>query len=272
MNKVIYFKGKKIAYTIAGNNAGDCLMLVHGFCEDRSMWEHWLSKLVAEYRVIVVDLFGFGESELLEDWQIVEAADLMAAVLEVESVMKTVFVGHSLGGYIGAAFAEKYGDLLNGLVFFHSTSYADSVEKRADREKLIGFIGRYGTKPFLKAFFKKLLLPDFVKRKPTVLADLKKRAARYAPNVLTTATRAMQLRPDRSVVLATLACPVAFIIGKQDVFVPYEQNLRECYLAKVGSVHLLEEVGHAGMFEASEETLGIVMDFVRFCAVSAPKI
>ena len=158
-----------------------------------------------------------------------------------------------------------YADLLKGLLFFHSTSYADAPQKRLDRQKLIGFIKRNGTKPFLRAFFKQLFLPDFAKENPEIVATMKQRAERYAPAVLVSATQAMLLRPDRSTVLATLGCPVAFIIGEQDTFVPYQKNLTECYLASTNSVHLLENVGHAGMWEADKETLEIVKNFARFC-------
>jgi pimeloyl-ACP methyl ester carboxylesterase len=59
-------------------------------------------------------------------------------------------LGHSMGGYITLAFAEKYASMLNRFGLVHSTAFADSEEKKKSREKSIGMIGEYGSRAFLK--------------------------------------------------------------------------------------------------------------------------
>ena len=44
-----------------------------------------------------------------------------------------IMIGHSMGGYITLAFAEKYPDLLTGFGLFHSTAFPDTEEKKATR-------------------------------------------------------------------------------------------------------------------------------------------
>ena len=51
-------------------------------------------------------------------------------------------IGHSMGGYITLAFAEKFPEKLKGLGLFHSTAYADSEEKKVGREKRISTLFR----------------------------------------------------------------------------------------------------------------------------------
>ena len=52
-----------------------------------------------------------------------------------------------MGGYISLAFAEKYPDKIRALGLFHSSSYADSDEKKESREKNIRFIEKNGSFP-----------------------------------------------------------------------------------------------------------------------------
>ena len=67
-------------------------------------------------------------------------------------------IGHSMGGYITLAFAEKYPEYLNAFGLFHSTAYADTIEKKNTRMKGIEFINRYGAFEFLKTVVPNLFL------------------------------------------------------------------------------------------------------------------
>ena len=67
-------------------------------------------------------------------------------------------IGHSMGGYITLAFAEKYPEYLNSFGLFHSTAYADTIEKKNTRMKGIEFINRHGAFEFLKTVVPNLFL------------------------------------------------------------------------------------------------------------------
>jgi pimeloyl-ACP methyl ester carboxylesterase len=75
----------------------------------------------------------------------------------------------------------------------------------------------------------------------------------------------MKNRPDRSDVLRQIPCPVLFIIGKLDGAIPWENSMAQTHLPAVADIHILEKVGHMGMFEATKQTQGIVRQFVQFC-------
>ncbi len=262
----IKYKNKKLVYRYAGKgNHKNTIVLIHGFCEDYHIWDTYTEALSAKYQVIAPDLPGFGRSEVQEEISIEEMATGVQAILQREKIEQAVIVGHSMGGYAGIAFAELYPEMLRGLILFHSTTYADDEEKHKKRTATIKSFEKYGTKPYLTGFFPALFTQSFAQQNPEVVAAVKVRANRLTPQALIAATNAMMYRPDRSEVLQTIACPVSFIIGKQDAFVPYQQNLKECYLAPRAHLSLLADVGHAGMFEAPEKTLAIVTDFVRYC-------
>ena len=85
---------------------------------------------------------------------------------------KITIIGHSMGGYIALAFAEKYPDLLNGLGLFHSTAYADDEVKKETRRKGIEFIKNNGVELFLKSTTPNLFSNITKKDQPKLLQNL----------------------------------------------------------------------------------------------------
>lgn len=254
-----------IAYTTKGK--GFPLVLLHGFCEDSTVWDEFKTDLLEEnYKVIAIDLPGFGKSELAaEEVSMSDFAEVVHAVVEELALEKIILIGHSMGGYAGLAFAEKYGGKLAGLGLFHSHPYPDSEEKKAGRQKGIDFIKRQGHVLYVKQLFPNLFAPTFVKSNAFLLEKLTFRASRYRSEGIIAALAAMKNRPDRSEVLKNIQVPVLFIIGGKDTTVPAEQSLEQTHLPAVSSVHLLEKVAHMGMFEARKQSQLIVRQFVEFC-------
>lgn len=110
---------------------GKAVVLLHGFCENKTLWDDFVQYLSPDYHVMALDLPGFGDSELGTDECTIEyMAEKVADFLNQQGVDKCTMIGHSLGGYVALAYAEKYGDKLDGLGLFHSTVFADSEEKQ----------------------------------------------------------------------------------------------------------------------------------------------
>lgn len=76
----ITYKNLKVAYQEMGEGA--CLVLLHGFCEDSTMWAEFMPVLAKNYQVIAIDLSGFGNSDLLEDPSIEAMSAAVAALLQ----------------------------------------------------------------------------------------------------------------------------------------------------------------------------------------------
>lgn len=244
---------------------GPNLLLLHGFCEDSTIWNNFIPELSRNYCVIIPDLLGFGNSEYLKSSSIEEMSDSVCLVLQKMGARQFVVVGHSMGGYVALALAEKHPDAVKGLMLFHSTSLSDCDQKRKDRETAIGSIKQYGTRPFLSGFFNKLFrennTPNFTKIKD----ELKSRTMELPAEGIINAINAMMIRPDRSCLLKHLTCPIGFIAGDQDEFLPLSKTIEESSYPDTSVIHILRGAGHAGMFEQYDETLKMVSNFTKFC-------
>ena len=256
--QTIDFQGTKIAFYPSENPDGIPLVLLHGFCEDSRLWEDWL-KLLSHLHVIRIDLPGFGGSGLPQNLSIESMADAVKAIADHLTLEKFVLCGHSMGGYVSLAFAEKYPERLAGLSLFHSHPFADSEEKKAGRLKSVGFIRKNGHVLFVKQLIPGLFANDNSLEVNRMIFN----ALQYRPEAIIAALGAMRQRPDRSGLLKNLACPVQFIIGKLDKVVPFKQSLAMSLLPSVADVQILPFAGHMGMMEEARETAKAVKNFTK---------
>src|SRR6187401_2375262 len=139
-------------YRIYGE--GPTCILLHGFAEDGHIWDQQVAVLMKEFSCMVIDMPGTGDSassfEKYKDLSVESAADLVLKMIDQKHLEKVTLLGHSMGGYITLAFAEKYPERLNGFGLIHSTAFADSEEKVQNRLKGISMMEEYGGYSFLK--------------------------------------------------------------------------------------------------------------------------
>ena len=260
----IIFNEKKIFYRVEG--AGSPVVLLHGFGEDANIWNRQLDKLEQNNLLIIPDLPGSGQSEMLDgNCTLEDYAEVIRAIVDKEiKGKKSLFamIGHSMGGYITLAFAEKYPELLSAFGLFHSSAYADSEEKVQTRKKAIEFIKKNGTGEFLKTSVPGLFSEKTQQERPELVEELLTLANKISPEALIQYYEAMIMRPDRTNVLKSFPKPVLFIIGKHDTAVPMKDSLEQSHLPDISYVHILEHSGHEGMWEQEELSSGFLEEFL----------
>ncbi|MSQ78928.1 MAG: alpha/beta hydrolase [Flavobacteriaceae bacterium] len=259
--KTINFAGSKLSYRTLGSQ-GYVLVLVHGFCEDSRVWRLQEEELSKTCRIILLDLPGFGQSEMIGgEYSLERLAESVKYILDEESIGKCTLVGHSMGGYVALAFAEKYPERLNGFGLFHSTALADSEEKKANRIKSAEFIRQNGSEPFVRTLTPSLFAPTFTDQ--NTIDELMQMGNACLPETLAAATEAMMNRPDRTHILKETKVPVLFAVGVLDVNVPQETLLPQCSYPETSMVELFENTAHMGMREQPNKALNLLSEFVK---------
>ncbi|MCY7330179.1 MAG: alpha/beta fold hydrolase, partial [Saprospiraceae bacterium] len=97
----------QVSYHFDGDRPTIPLVLLHGFCEDHSVWDAWLAHL-PDTPVIRIDLPGFGHSSLPPANDISHYAEVVRSVLDEQGLRLCILHGHSLGGYVALEFAALY--------------------------------------------------------------------------------------------------------------------------------------------------------------------
>jgi len=242
------------------------VVLLHGFCESKAIWQHFIQPLADIAHVIAPDLSGFGDNEPLKEPVTIEkmADEVYRLLLDLQLDEGGILVGHSMGGYVSLAFAEQYPDWVKGLCLFHSTALADTEEKKKMRDKTVDFLERNGMPAFSENFVPSL----FYEKKRQALQPAIEQAMQIANGThLSTAievTKAMRDRKDRTQVLKDSNYPIMFIAGKEDQAVPFDTLKEQFWLPQVSThIQALPETGHMGMFEKEAETLEGLKGFIR---------
>jgi len=248
-------------YLVKGE--GPILVLLHGYCDDHTIWEKVDESLLANFKLIMPDMPGFGKSEICRPQTVEAMADKLKVILDAEQVRQAVVVGHSMGGYVALAFAEKYPEYLAGLGLFHSNAIADTDEKKENRNKTIEFVENNGVEPFARTFVPNLFATGFNNKQ--VLEDTFVKANNCTKEAVIETAKALRDRPDRTKVLEEITCPVLFLAGKTDNIVPYSLIMQHASLPKLSSIYPLNNVGHMGMLESPEKTIEYLTEFTQFC-------
>lgn len=261
MLKNFQYLSSTISYSIFGK--GKPVMLLHGFGEDSAIWQKQIEALKDKFLIIIPDLPGSGQSDFLqkENVQLEDYAAILKALLQQEKIEKCILIGHSMGGYITMAFAEKFPEMLAAFGLFHSTATADDTEKIATRKKAIEFIQQNGSQPFLKTIIPGLFMnPEISEPDINLLID---KADNFKKEALVQYYQAMINRPDRTAVLKNSSVPVLFIIGVHDKVVPFNVIMQQTHLPQISFIHILQQAAHMGMLEETGKTNKILADFLE---------
>lgn len=258
----ITYKTANISYRVVGK--GNPVLLIHGFAEDGEVWKNQIDFLKDYYLLIIPHLPGSGLSAFNNQLNAIDDyAEAIKAILDKEKITNCIVIGHSLGGYITLAFAEKYPLLLKAFGLFHSTAFADTEEKKQIRLKAIDFINTNGVYNFIKSTTNNLFADPFKKDHLEQIEALIEQGKNFTPQALTQYYRAMIARPDRKHVLKNSIKPVLFIIGEKDNIIPLQSSLHQCHLPSQSHINILANSGHMGMWEEADKSNKILANFLQ---------
>jgi pimeloyl-ACP methyl ester carboxylesterase len=259
LSKTIHFKNTKISYTDEGK--GTAIVFLHGFLENKKMWNAFIPELSKKYRVITIDLLGHGDSESLGYIHSMEDnADVVQTVLTELRLRKVVFVGHSMGGYVALAFAELYPEFMKGLVLLNSTSRGDSDERKANRDRAINAVKKNYTN-FVRLSISNLFSENNRERLSTEIEHVKDEAVKTPLQGIVASLEGMKIRKDREVLLHFSTYPILLILGKKDPVLNYEESLEQIEGTKVELVTFPD--GHMSTIENQDELKVVLSGFFK---------
>ncbi len=106
------------------SGSGEAVVLVHAIGCDHRMWDSLAAALSPDFRVIRVDVRGHGASPVPKGpYSLEELSDDVATLLDQRGIARAHWVGLSMGGMIGQAFALDHPDRLHRVVLANTTSF-----------------------------------------------------------------------------------------------------------------------------------------------------
>ena len=257
--KQTQFKNTQISYSDTGK--GTAIVLLHGFLENKDMWDFYIPEFAKKNRVITIDLLGHGETECLSYVQTMEDnADAVHAVLSELRIRKAIFVGHSMGGYVALAFAELYPDTIKGLILLNSTASADSEERKTNRDRAIKVV-KHSFMNFISLSIANLFSESNRERLASAIENVKKEALKTPLQGIVASLEGMKIRQDREVLLHLTPYPKLMILGEKDPVLNYEETKQQIENTAVKLVTFPD--GHMTHIENQDQLLIVLLAFFK---------
>jgi len=256
---ILQYKGINVFYTDHGK--GNTIVLLHGFLENSNMWVPFIPSLSKKNRVVCIDLLGHGKTECLGYIHSMELmADIVYATLNHLKIKKATIIGHSMGGYVALAFAEKKPSMTNGLCLMNSTAQDDSLEKKINRDRAIQAV-KQNHKTFIQLAISNLFRPKNRTIFSKEIKHIKKEALQTPLQGIIAALEGMKIRKNREAILFNNQYKQMMIISKKDPALNYETLISQTAKTQVKIVEFPD--GHMCHIENKDDFLLSITSFVE---------
>jgi len=263
----VLWRGAEIHYTDEGS--GVPVVMIHGLGGSFRNWDKLRDRMKNDYRVIRIDLPGFGLSDLPQpdgdkpDY-IQQYRDFMTFMLDTMHVDSVYLVGNSMGGMMSWGTTVDHPDRVKKLVLIASAGYdMENVSNNAARALKMPFIGYFLKKGFPLSFSEgnaRKIYYDHSKINHEAVKDNNMIWNREGNIPAAIALASSGQFPD-SGMIASVKCPTLIIWGKDDKIVPFNHAYRFKRDIKGSEVIAFDHCGHCPMIELPDETAAAIRRF-----------
>lgn len=254
-----------IHYYQGGPAQGETLVLIHGFAADKDNWLRFSRHLTDRYRVIALDLPGFGDSDHpVGSYDVGTQAERLEVFLDALGVAQVHLLGNSMGGHIAALFAARYPQRVRSLALFDNAGV-----EAPTKSELFELLERGAPNPLVvrqAQDFQRLLQFVFVEP-PYLPESLQRHLAERSMANREHYERVFQQLVERYIPLepelAKIQAPTLLLWGEQDrvLHVSSIEVMRP--LLRQPSVVVMPGVGHAPMLERPQESALLYRRFLE---------
>jgi pimeloyl-ACP methyl ester carboxylesterase len=169
-----------------------------------------------------------------------------------------------MGGYAALAFADLFPDNISGLCLYHSSSYADSEDKKRDRSRSVKVV-KANHKIYTSEVVRNLFAAKNLKYLKKELAFASRIAGKMSKRGIIASLEGMKDRIDRRIILRLVEYPIMMVIGEHDNVLFADQLLEQAEKIQNKTVLYLEHDGHMGFLESPKVSNKALRRFLRKC-------
>lgn len=246
--------------------SGPAIVLIHGFGAAIDWWDAITPQLASDHRVIAIDLIGHGGTAApASGYSIERQAAMVAAVLDNLGVDRVTVIGHSMGGEVATALAERNPARIERMVLIDSPPIADTMFTPltdAYLDPVLGqLLSRLQTDNALHRGLEQGFAPGFPIPEAFV-ADVKQltyTAFRSAHDESISYRKAKP--PFKRIAALQPVPPLLAIFGAEDAIVPPATG-RLFEQVPGAQVSFVEGSGHSPMVEEPQKTMELIRGFL----------
>jgi len=258
----------KINYELSGDGA--CLVLIHGFSDNLSMWYNQVPAFSKQYKVLTFDTRGHGHTETPEDeFSREDLGEDLYALFKALNIDQACVLGYSMGGAIGLEFTLKHPEMVTGLILANSGVMTPDIkpppEHRAEMQKhlqeMMEMLETGDINTIADTMAEMSFSPGLRDKDPALFQRYKKIKLENDPQHYARFFRAMGPGKSKPPDITRLKCPVLCIAGEHDGFHVESAKSMQRIMDNV-TVNILD-TGHASAIQAPKEFNQAVLDFMK---------
>jgi pimeloyl-ACP methyl ester carboxylesterase len=244
--------------------SGKPLVLVHGFPLDGRIWDGQRQALSGAYRVIILDLPGFGRShEASGAFSLEDLADVVHGLLQELNAVPSALAGLSMGGYVALAYAKKYPSDLAALILIDTRAEADTPDSKQARQRMIALAQSAGSDAVAAQMLPKMLAPGAEQHRPALAETLRDIMRQCPAETIAHALAAMRDRPDQTANLPSIAVPTLIIVGEDDAITPPAVAEAMHRAIPRSQLVIIRGAGHMSPMEQPQQVSDAIDRFLR---------
>ena len=256
--------GIDIGYYDSGPRGDATLLMIHGFGANRDNWLRF-ARHFHQYRVIALDLPGFGTSDKPQDisYDVASQTERLHAFVQALGIARPHLIGNSMGGHIAALYAARYPAEVASLALLDNAGVTPPrqsemfamlergaanplvVRKAQDFDALMRFV--FVTPPPLPEPLKRHFAEQSMANQQLYDRIFNQLRERYVP-----------LEPE----LPKIQVPTLVLWGDHDRVLDVSSIEVMQPLLQKPTVVVMKDCGHAPMLERAEETAGHYQAFL----------
>ena len=250
-----------IYYECAGH--GDAIVLLHGLAADRRAWDDQFDALSRRYRVVRIDLRGFGRSVAISEPY--SHTEDIKAILDRLEIRWAHIVGHSMGAGIGGDFVVTHPEVSRSWVLANGTLTGWPLKHLMPTLLPIVATAMKGDIVGAKRMWIEHAMFEPARRNPQVRAKLQRVVDDYSGWHFANPKNPKELKPPLSAVdvLEKLRVPTLAIVGGLDL--PDFQEIAAAVAARVPGATkvVIPGAGHLANVEQPEQFNRVLLQFLR---------
>lgn len=254
-------------FTVCGS--GETVLLLHGSMASKEQWSSLARKLAKNYRVITIDLLGYGKSprpENLEEYGVAqESTHISATLAAIGGIQHYHLVGHSYGGAVALyhAYANRW--QVRSLTVYEPMSYnllkkehPLLEESRRMAADIVHDIDSGNSVAGARKFIE-LWLPEGTFDRTT---EMEKAILAVGVKMMVHNFRAAVTTPCSPSDYSSLDIPTCLLVGTASP--PFSLSIADVVAACLPDIEVHRvEGGHVGLFSHPYSTNPIIFDFLK---------
>ena len=257
-------QGRRLYYDLTGSEDGPVVCITHSLSSDGGSWAEQVPPLLqAGFRVLRLDMRGHGGSDpVAGDYTMNALADDVATTLHALAIPRVHYIGLSIGGMIGQAFALAHGGKLISALWCDTLPASPAGAAAMWDERMSTVRRANSLEPLADGTMERWFTDAFKPRNPGRWKQIRDTVAATTPSGFLGCSAAI-MNFDFTRQLSSLRVPVLVVCGADDPGTPASENRRLAGLTPGGRYEEIPSARHFPNVERPDEFNRIMMAWLE---------